>query len=330
MEADRPSADRDLSREVLITEGATLGLALADAVVTSLTHNTIYAVTEDLHRIEWAGGSAVRKVLTPTGSGAEHWAASDDPGHFNYWRRELEVYRSGFPAQIGLGAPDFYGAIDLDDGSVALWLERVEGSTGRDLSVAMLAETARVLGRSQGRADSPRPPWLSRRFLRTYSASKPAALRNYEDDARWDHPLIAACWPASIRDDFRAMLDNLETLLAQSESLPRVVAHLDVWPNNIVMKTSGEPAFLDWAFVGDGSVGEDIGNLIPDAVLDLLVPSDRLPELEASVFDAYLEGLVSAGWSGDAETVRLGMHTAAIKYYWLAPLLLDRVDDPEH
>ena len=52
------------------------------------------------------------------------------------------------------------------------------------------------------------------------------------------------------------------------ERLPRAVCHLDVWPNNIIRRAAGEIVLVDWAFAGDGALGEDIGNLVPDCVFD--------------------------------------------------------------
>ena len=74
-------------------------------------------------------------------------------------------------------------------------------------------------------------------------------------------------------------------------------------------------------------VGEDVGNLVPDAVFDLFVPARDLPELDRVVYAGYLAGLREAGWDGDARLVRLGMCALAIKYVWLPPLMLVRAGD---
>jgi hypothetical protein len=79
---------------------------------------------------------------------------------------------------------------------------------------------------------------------------------------------------------------------------------------------------LDWAFVGSGAIGEDIGNLIPDAAFDHFISSSRLVELDEAVCEAFLRGLRDAGWSGDERIVRLGVLASAVKYVWLTPLML--------
>ena len=71
--------------------------------------------------------------------------------------------------------------------------------------------------------------------------------------------------------------------------------HLDVGPNNVICDAGGDIVFLDWAFVGDGALGEDIGNLVLDSVYDLLLHHDLLDELDARLTSAYLQGLREAG-----------------------------------
>ena len=72
------------------------------------------------------------------------------------------------------------------------------------------------------------------------------------------------------------------------EDLPRTVCHLDVGPNNVIRDAGGDIVFLDWAFVGDGALGEDIGNLVLDSVYDLLLHHDLFDELDARLTSAYL------------------------------------------
>ena len=47
-------------------------------------------------------------------------------------------------------------------------------------------------------------------------------------------------------------------------------------------------------------------------------------ELEAACFDAYLTGLLGAGWSGREQDVRLGVVASCVKYTWLLPLMLEQ------
>jgi thiamine kinase-like enzyme len=102
------------------------------------------------------------------------------------------------------------------------------------------------------------------------------------------------------------------------------VCHLDFWPKNL-FRRDGHVVLIDWGFVRMGSVGKDIGNLVPDACFDHFVTAEELPRLEQVVFDSYLRGLRSAGWNEDPLLVQLGMWSSAVKYDWLAPFTLAQV-----
>ena len=119
-----------------------------------------------------------------------------------------------------------------------------------------------------------------------------------DDDAAWKQPLIAENWPAGLRSSWIELVAHRNELLTLVESLPRARCHLDLWVCNAIRRPTGEIALLDWAFTGDGALGEDIGNHIPDAVFDLFWPAERIAELAETCADNYLEGLREGGWRG--------------------------------
>lgn len=212
----------------------------------TLRHNPLNAVTAVVERVtDAAGHTLIRKELRrpdPTGTegtpGA--WAASTDPEHWNYWRREADAYlceplREGLKgAGLGMAAAD----VEETDTGVVLWLEEVAGTPGTQFSLAGHAAIAAALGRWQAQGPLTET-WASRRFLWDYSASKPARYELVEDDAAWQQPLIANCWPIGLRDGWRRLLANRETLLTIMESLPRTRSHLDVWVSNEIRRPTG-------------------------------------------------------------------------------------------
>src|SRR5688500_12363324 len=70
-------------------------LGAGRVAVEPLIHNPKNGVTAGVWRVRAGDRSAVLKVLTRNKEAAGHWAASDDPRHWNYWRREAHVYESG-------------------------------------------------------------------------------------------------------------------------------------------------------------------------------------------------------------------------------------------
>lgn len=299
---------------------------------TPLDHNPANGVTGGL----WRSGGAVHKLLTCRPDAPAHWAASADQRHWNYWRREALVHESALPRRLGLGAPHVLAIDERTDG-IELVFEDVEGRHGAQLGVADLAAAAEDLGRAQGGpglVGGPDfigdEPWLSRGFVAAYSGSRPADWALLYDDGAWAQPLMARHFDAGLRAGLVRLHERRDELLAVLGGLPRVIAHLDVWPNNLIRRPDGQVVFLDWAFTGYGALGEDISNLVPDSVFDLLLPHERLDELAAAVEHAYLAGLHVAGWHGDEALVGLGLRAAAVKYDWLVVLLLEEAGREGH
>ncbi|HEY6758373.1 MAG TPA: hypothetical protein VI318_02745 [Baekduia sp.] len=284
-----------------------------------LTHNRMNAVTADV----WRDGDRVHKVLTGRDDrGPAHWASSDDPCAWNSWRREALVYATDLPARLGLAAPRLIDLKDLDGGDVELVLEHVEGRHRDTLTIDDLAATALALGRAQGRPEQPDHPWLSRGFLRGYSTTRAVDWALLHDDDAWARPLMRAHFPPALRRDLLALHAHRERLLALVEHAPRTVAHLDAWPNNIIMRDDGTPVLIDWAFTGDGAVGEDVANLVPDAVFDLFFDHGDLDAIAERATEAYIGGLRDADWRGTEQDVRRAIAACAVKYDWLTVFCL--------
>lgn len=296
--------------------------------MSSLPHNPQNGVTAGV----WRERDVVRKRLTRRRTDAPaHWASSDEPRHWNFWRREALVYETGLPERLGLGAPQLLGITETPEGDVELRLEHVAGRYAGTLTADDVEAAALALGRAQGRPGLlPDAPWLSRRFLRDYSTSRAVRWELLDVDAAWDQPLIREHFSPALRARLLALHHHRDRLLDVMETLPRTVGHLDVWPNNLIVRPNGEVVFVDWAFTGDAAVGEDVGNLIPDSVLDLYVPYALLPELDARLTAAYLAGLREAGFAGDERLVRLGICASAVKYDWLTVFCLQHADAAEH
>jgi hypothetical protein len=303
---------------------------------TPLRHNPLNSVTAAIERVSDAAGSTrIRKELRAPGvdtDDADRWAASIDPRHWNYWRREAAAYQDDelrrSLAGTGLDMPAGQ-VVEHDDGAT-LWLEDVSGTAGTSFALDDHIAVAAGLGRWQ--ASGPmRSAWESRRFLRDYSAAMTRpSVRLVDDDEAWVHPLIRETWPSGLRAGWLRLLAHRDDLLAVMETLPRTRCHLDVWVSNEIRRPAGHVVLVDWAFAGDGAVGEDVGNHIPDATFDLFWPADDIGELDAACFAAYLGGLREAGWDGRDEDVRLGVVASCVKYTWLLPLMLEQATRDEH
>jgi hypothetical protein len=273
---------------------------------------------------------AVLKVARPAWLPPLHpvtWPTSDDPAHWNYWQREALAYRSGFAASVyaeaGIVPPALLRTAERPDGEIELWLAFADGAPGFSWPVARIASFARQLGRAQGAwaGRVPAEPWLSRRWLAQYLGQGPSTSVRLSPADEWRHPL----WPSDALDRLRAVWIARPSLVARCESVPRTLCHLDVWPSNLV-EDGPTSVLLDWAFVGDGGIGEDAANLIVDSLADGLMDPAVLPALAEAVIVSYAAGLREGGWAGSDDEVRHWIMLFAVtKYSWFAPALLGRM-----
>jgi hypothetical protein len=270
-----------------------------------------------------------------------HWSArSTDPTRWNYWAREALAYESDLPTKRfgGRAAVSGHNAFDapkciaseVTRFDAILLLEFVDGVGAEHWTIAQYGDAARALGLAHSRAAEPLEGWLSRGFIRDYCTEKPVKWDLLNSDAAWNQPLIAECFPTSLRELATTVHRRRNELLAILEHSPRVLCHLDFWTKNLIRRPTGKIALLDWAFVGEGALGEDIGNLIPDAAFDHFVPSAGLPQLEDQCITSYVSGLHAGGWEGDPHHVRRNTWASAVKYDWLIPLLLERASASTH
>jgi hypothetical protein len=305
---------------------------IGDAVLSAeeLRHNKGNAATFGIWRVRGTLGSAVVKISRPpTEEPGGFWPTSEDPRHWNYWRREALAYTTGLAGRAyegtGITTPELLQESVRTDGLIELWLEDVAGIDGFDWPVTRTARFAYELGTAQARwaGRVPETGWLSRRWLAQYLAEGPSLSVDIQD-SYWDHPRVAA-WPARIRQELRQLWAERNQLLTIAEATERTLCHLDVWPANL-LDSQGKSVLLDWSFVGEGAVGEDISNLIIDSFTDGLMDAALLPELADAVTDGYLAGLRDGGWLGSDDRVRAAIAACgAAKYSWLAPAVLGRV-----
>ena len=212
-----------------------------------------------------------------------------------------------------------------------MWLEDVRARPATSWPVARYGIAARHLGQMQGAFasghDLPDSDWLSRDWLRSYLLQRDGDLGLLDGAEIWEHPLLRWRFPQPPTERLRTMRRDQPRFLAALDALPRTLCHLDLHPANLFGDDDSTTA-IDWSFVGIGTIGEDAGNLVPDAVLDFHLEPAQLDDLYETVADGYAGGLRDAGWQGPDSSVRLGMAaTIAAKYAWIAPAMLRAVSE---
>jgi hypothetical protein len=250
--------------------------------------------------------SVVLKVLKSTDNGAQ----KDDA-----WKREIYVAQSGLLGQlIAVKAPRYYRIEESAD-EARLWMEYVDTCRTVPWGMEDYAFAAQQLGRWAG-AWSQRPlevqSWMNRdQHVNWIGWVDPERDLMFELNQKYVQgklrQLYLRLWEE--RDLFRAALD----------SLPHVLSHFDCQRRNLAIRCDEdgheELVLMDWAEFGPAPLGAELLHLVGMSAALLEYPMERLPELDAVTFNAYIGGLQDAGWTGSKETVRLAF--SAYMAVWL-------------
>jgi hypothetical protein len=163
-----------------------------------------------------------------------------NPRHFAYWRRAADVALEGLVAQTpGLRSARVL-RVEEDGEGITVVHEWVPDADNSGLFVA------RSLGRFAG-VDLPLRPWLARRQLRD-------RLTRVERRGGW--PTLARTTVADVAEHFWR---HRESFLDALRSLPRVAQHGDPVPSNLPGRVGDDVVAVDWATLGLGPVGADVG-----------------------------------------------------------------------
>jgi Phosphotransferase enzyme family len=244
--------------------------------------------TVGVWRVNVSGKSAVLKLLRLGAGSNVNWAASPEPDHPRWWRRELFALEDGLLDVLRpeLRPPTLLHAADRPDGSLALWLEDL-GAPAK-WTIEALARVAGLLGVAQRRAVNQQPGALPRGFLRAYL------------EPRIPH----------LAEPFAS---QRERILSRLDALPQTLSHFDFHPANI-FRADRTTAVIDWAYCGCGPVGADAGVLAADALADEVVPHHQAPLLVNAIWEAYRDGLADEALAhAAAEAYGLG---TALRYAW--------------
>jgi hypothetical protein len=214
--------------------------------------------TVGVWRTSLSGRAMVVKRLARPGPGDP--SELSDPRHFAYWRREADVLDCSLTAATpGLRAAP--AAVEEDGEGITVTREWVEDAAVSGLFVAV------SLGRFAG-AGLPSLAWLAQDQLR-------ARVKRVEARGGWR--TLARTTVADIADH---LWTRRATMLELSEALPQVAQHGDPALANFPGRHGDDIVAIDWATLGTGPVGADLG------LLSLATREEFEPLL-----DAYLLGL---------------------------------------
>jgi hypothetical protein len=226
----------------------------------------------------WLAGDQVVKRLSAPVPGDP--GELSNPRHFAYWRRSAEVALSGVVSRTpGLRAEPAL-KVDEDVDGITLWFAHLDELPPGGLFVA------RSLGRFAG-AELASYPWLAGNQLAD-------RIGRVERNGGW--PTLARTTVADVADHLWSRRGHYVTAVAE---LPQVPQHGDPTPENFLAHDADTVIAIDWATLGTGPVGADLGYYCLSARED---------------FEPLVEAYVTALPAGLAnrEQVELGARVSAV------------------
>ena len=234
--------------------------------------------------------------------------ASDvGPNDLGYWLREGSAYRSGTLAALPgpIRAARCYGVTE-DVANTRIWMELLTDRSGRswDLSDYAFAadQVARFNVACAACAPAAAAPWVTRNHARSWHA-----IMNFEQAGAV--PAVRAAFPAPMQARLERLWEERERCYAALNRLPQIFSHFDYKSRNLFMRRHPdggcEVIAVDWGDCGIGALGGDLALLVSGSALFFDWEPERVAELDAGAWPAYIAALYDAGWRSDVRQVRL-------------------------
>lgn len=246
------------------------------------------------------------------------WERYGDPGSC---RREYDLYMSylnNFFSDSFRWPECYHAEMNRNETETQLWMEYIDGISGRDLTIEMLEYAAEELGRFQGRLYAQNPSVLKNiccftqiEAVKTYYA----ASRPKENEEQYRYIRSEDCEiPEHLRQMLIDVYNETEAIYSNINNMPVVLCHRDFWLENIFY-SNGKIILIDWDCTGWGYIFEDIVQLATD-------------EVGFKYIDAYYKKFIPAylkGFSEYADLLRIAnIYEYAKKLlvikFWSAPV----------
>ncbi|WP_227871963.1 phosphotransferase [Paenibacillus albus] len=232
----------------------------------------------------------------------------DNPTHYNYWKREVLAYESGYLNHLpaGITVPRCLAIDYKQDDSVWLWLEDIQHD-GQQWERNDYAFAAEALGQ----------------FHAAYLLGEPLPEFQWINQ-NWMQSWVNECYQYG--DVPGTMTSRDEAWLTALHSLPRTLSHQDFYEQNILFQSDNQSnrrlTLIDWQFISVSGIGEDLGRFFGLSLSRGNVPLEYFQEYQNLFISSYIKGLRRSGWVGDERLPRFGFLAAfALRADWEIPKL---------
>ena len=246
---------------------------------------------------------------------------AENQHHFGYWQRELMAAQSDLFDHLptGLRVPHYLGITHISEGECWLWQEYLpqDGEWAWDDYRAAAYRLGQWQAADQKQFDH---AWLSQTWLAAWVHGPLTNIFGMVEGMNgYQHPLLTAYFSPGELAALRQLWVDKQTYLDRLAQLPQTLCHLDAYRANLIWQ-GDDLVLLDWAFVGEGALGEEMAAFVGATLLLEHVPLAEAEQLEQVALAGYLAGLRAAGWAGDQATIEEAYLCAMSMRY--APLTL--------
>lgn len=312
-------------------------LAVTAVEATPLAHRISAPTTAGLDRVvlRTADGPDVRLVvkrLQAARHGLPAVIPPDVRAHLDAlipWRLEADALTSGLAAALppGLSLATVVAVVERPEDRLTLWccdVDPVDSGWASD----DIVRAAGLLGRLAARRQGERP--LGPDFLVTYRANQLAtwAVPRLLADETWRHPVFVGAQVAALRGRLVDLAGRLDELQTRVDSVPRLPAHGDATPMNLLRPAADPTTFVlvDWGTATHGPAGFDLVPLLFGRAECGDQAADEVPALLGPAVAAYRQGLADEGVALDPVLLRDAVVATALLRYPLTSLPLAALD----
>jgi len=117
-------------------------------------------------------------------------------------------------------------------------------------------------------------------------------------------------FPREVVEGLLQLWAERDAFLDLLDKVPRTLCHRDFNAANLFVRgdaeEGGQTVAIDWDCAGIGTIGEDIADLVGEALVFFAFDPTQAGKLKETVLSSYLAGLREVGWRGDHQLLRLG------------------------
>ena len=275
-------------------DARTIGIIRASGTAVSVRHGSHH---------NW---SSVVKVIDMNGEavGPAHWISTES------LENEPRIYEHGLMSNpsVPFRAAECYFSQEYDNGVKALWLEDLTTAPQPPWSLDQFIRTANHVGQfngyySQNEIDPSIHVIENSYLIRWQTDEQKSSVESFTSSPNTDFINRAF---GDVPINSAARFEQLfQQLLLESATSPANLSFGDCHARNM-FPLGGETVAIDWANLTFDPIGVDIGVLAGSALSWGQEEALLAISHEKDLFESYMAGMLSSGWSGNERDVRKG------------------------